>query len=176
MNNSIVTEKDLFPYRPIPFYFITTTDPKELTYEKFYESLSDMKAKGFGGVIPFNRPPHGFTQEQYFSEFWFETIGNILRACRDLGMRVWLQDDFVAPSGNMGGKLKKLAPHLVPYKLVLKDGKVETQEVPWGFPAFENPKVRLCSRSMFTRNTKNVLVNTSVQQLSVCSRTPTQDV
>ena len=138
-----ITEKDLHNYRPIPFYFITTTDKNELTYEKFYESLSDMKQKGFGGVIPFNRPPHGFTQEQYFSEFWFETIGNILRACRDLGLRVWLQDDFVAPSGNIGGKLKEWAPHLVPYKLVLKDGKVEVEEVPWGFPAFENPESAL---------------------------------
>ena len=137
------TEKDLHNYRPIPFYFITTTDPEELTYEKFYQSLSDMKSKGFGGVIPFNRPPHGFSKEQYFTEFWFETIGNILRACRDLGLRVWLQDDFVAPSGNIGGKLKEWAPHLVPYKLVLRDGKVQVEEVPWGFPAFENPESAL---------------------------------
>ena len=36
--------------RPIPFYFITTHDPDELTYEKFYEDLSDMKKKGYGGI------------------------------------------------------------------------------------------------------------------------------
>lgn len=134
-----ISEDKLFQYRPIPFYFITTTDPEKLTYEKFYENLSDIKRKGFGGVIPFNRPPHGFTKEQYFTEFWFETIGNCIRACRDLGLRVWLQDDFKAPSGSMGGKLQALAPHLVPLRLVMKEGTVVPEEVPWGFPAFEHP-------------------------------------
>jgi len=135
-----ISEDNLFPYRPIPFYFITTTDPKELTYEKFYDNLSDMKKKGFGGVIPFNRPPHGFTKKQYFTEFWFETIGNCLRACRDLGLRVWLQDDFKAPSGSMGGRLEEIAPDLKPLRLVMKDDCVVTEEVPWGFPAFEDPE------------------------------------
>ena len=30
-----LSEKDIFPYRAKPFYFITTKDPNELTVEKF---------------------------------------------------------------------------------------------------------------------------------------------
>lgn len=71
-------------HRPIPFYFITTHDLSEPTYEKFYEELSDMKAKGYGGIIPFNRPPQGFTKETYFSEAWFFVMDNCLRAALPL--------------------------------------------------------------------------------------------
>lgn len=128
-------------HRPIPFYFITTHDLTELTYEKFYEDLSDMKNKGYGGIIPFNRPPQGFTRETYFSEAWFFAMDNCLRAAHDLGLTVWLVDDFKAPSGEHGGRIEKIAPHLGQKRIVLNEqGTVEVKDVPWGFPAFEHPE------------------------------------
>lgn len=135
-----LNEKQLFPYRPIPFYYITTHDMAELTYEKFYEDLSDMKAKGYGGVIPFNRPPEGFSTEQYFTEDWFTMLGNCIQACHDLGLRVWLNDDFDCPAGAMGGRMRKLAPHLIPLRLRLNGEQVSVEEVSWGFPAYEHPE------------------------------------
>jgi len=135
-----IPEQELFPYRPIPFYFITSHDPAELTYERFYADLSRMKAQGYGGIIPFNRPGTGFSKELYFSELWFETIGNILRACRQLGLRVWLNDDWRAPPGTIGGRLQEIAPHLTPKRLFLEDGQVVVRDVKWGFPAFEEPE------------------------------------
>lgn len=133
-------EQQLFPYRPIPFYYITTRDMSQLTYEKFYESLSDMKSKGYGGVIPFNRPPEGFTREGYFSEDWFTMMGNCIRACSELGLRVWINDDYDCPTGDFGGRLEKLAPHLRPLRLRLEGGTVSVEEVSWGFPAYEHPE------------------------------------
>ncbi|MBO5306278.1 MAG: hypothetical protein J6B12_05890, partial [Clostridia bacterium] len=128
-------------HRPIPFYFITTHKLSELTYEKFYEDLSDMKAKGYGGIIPFNRPPQGFTKETYFSEAWFFAMDNCLRAAHDLGLTVWLVDDFKAPSGEHGGRIEKIAPHLKQKRIVLgENDTIEVREVPWGFPAFEHPE------------------------------------
>lgn len=128
-------------HRPIPFYFITTHDPSELTYEKFLEDLSDMKKKGYGGIIPFNRFGAGFTGENYFSEEWFFMMDNCLRAAHDLDLTVWMMDDFKAPSGEHGGRLKKIAPHLSQKRIVLdENGAVQVKEVEWGFPAFENPE------------------------------------
>lgn len=137
---SNLSENQLFPYRPLPFYYITTHDMAELTYEKFYADLSDMKAKGYGGVIPFNRPPEGFCEELYFTEDWFTMLGNCIQACHDLGLRVWLNDDFDCPTGAMGGRMKKLAPHLIPLRLRLHDDTVSVEEVDWGFPAYEHPE------------------------------------
>lgn len=137
---SNLSENQLFPYRPLPFYYITTHDMAELTYEKFYADLSDMKAKGYGGVIPFNRPPEGFNEEQYFTEDWFTMLGNCIQACHDLGLRVWLNDDFDCPAGAMGGRMKQLAPHLIPLRLRLNGDTVSVEEVDWGFPAYEHPE------------------------------------
>ena len=137
---SNLSESQLFPYRPLPFYYITTHDMAELTYEKFYADLSDMKSKGYGGVIPFNRPPEGFSEEQYFTDEWFTMMDNCIQACHDLGLRVWLNDDFDCPAGAMGGKMKQLAPHLIPLRLRLNGETVSVEEVSWGFPAYEHPE------------------------------------
>ncbi|MBQ9920731.1 MAG: hypothetical protein IJO52_00965, partial [Clostridia bacterium] len=58
-----VSEKDIFPYRSKPFYFITTTDKKELSYEEMYKSFVEMKERGFGGIVLFNKPINGFDEE-----------------------------------------------------------------------------------------------------------------
>lgn len=55
------TEQELRRYRPIPFYFITTTDTAALSYEAARRSLNRLKEDGFGGIVLFNKPPHGFT-------------------------------------------------------------------------------------------------------------------
>ena len=77
-----LSENQLFPYRPIPFYYITTHDMAELTYKKFYADLSDMKAKGYGGVIPFHRPINEKTCQELLqsgSRLWGrsgQSVGN----------------------------------------------------------------------------------------------------
>lgn len=135
-----ISEQELAKKRPIPFYYITTHDPEELTYEKFYEDLSDMKEKGYGGVVLFNRPPSGFTYDLYFTEEWFSMVGNCVRACHDVGLRLWMNDDYDAPPGDIGGRLEKIAPHLKPLRLRLNGEEVTVEEVPWGFPAYEHPE------------------------------------
>lgn len=135
-----IPEEELFPYRPKPFYFITSHDPAELTYERFYADLSRMKEQGYGGIVPFNQSRTGFNKDLYFTELWFETIGNILRACRELGLSVWLNDDWKAPSGSIGGRMRKIAPHLTQKRLFPEDGQVVVRDVKWGFPAFEEPE------------------------------------
>ncbi|MBE6917588.1 MAG: hypothetical protein E7470_06810 [Ruminococcaceae bacterium] len=126
--------------RPIPFYFLTTSDEAELSYEKAYESLSTLKARGFGGAVLFNKPPHGFNAEEYLSDKWFRVIENFIKAGITLDLEMWINDGFDYPPGAAAGKVKKVDPSLVMYKLARVDGVPTPVAVDWGFPAFENPR------------------------------------
>ncbi len=127
-------------YKPIPFYFITTNDMNELTYEKAYESLQTLKARGFGGAVLFNKPPHGFTAEEYLSDNWFTMIENFVKAGIDLDLEMWINDGFDYPPGSAAGRIEKIDPTLKQYHVKRVDGKIVTEAVDWGFPAFEHPK------------------------------------
>ncbi|MBQ7982346.1 MAG: hypothetical protein IJ302_02165 [Clostridia bacterium] len=74
MNLYPIGEADVFAHRPKPFYFITTDDPAALSYEAMYEALSALKDEGFGGIVLFNKPPHGFTSENYLTDAWFDMV------------------------------------------------------------------------------------------------------
>ena len=135
-----LTEKDIFPYRPKPFYFITTKDPNELTVEKFKENLTHVKEIGFGGIMIFNKPIEGFGADDYLSEGWFQMVENVAIACKDLGLDLWINDGFDYPPGDVAGKVKKLAPELNAKRIKLIDGVPTVVDVDWGFPAFEEKK------------------------------------
>lgn len=126
--------------KPIPFYFLTTSDENELTYEKAYDSLSTLKSRGFGGAVLFNKPPHGFNAEEYLSDKWFRVIENFIKAGIALDLEMWINDGFDYPPGAAAGKVKAVDPTLKMYRLCRIDGVPTPVAVDWGFPAFENPK------------------------------------
>ncbi|MBE6689498.1 MAG: cadherin-like beta sandwich domain-containing protein [Ruminococcaceae bacterium] len=132
-----LSEKEVFHYRSKPFYFITTSDKKDLTYEQMYKSFFDMKQKGFGGIVLFNKPINGFDEENYLSEDWFEMVGNAAKACKDIGFEMWINSGFDYPPGDVAGRVQKLAPHLKAKRIVMENGKPCVKDVDWGFPAFE---------------------------------------
>lgn len=132
-----ICEKDIFFYRPKPFYFITTTDKEELSYDAMYKALFELKQNGFGGIVLFNKPQNGFNAENYLSEEFFEMVENTAKACLDLGLVMFINNAFDFPPGGVAGKIKKIAPHLKQKRIMLEDGKLTIKEVEWGFPAFE---------------------------------------
>ena len=128
-----MSEKTL---RPIPFYFLTTSDEKELTYEKAYESLKTLKDRGFGGAVLFNKPPHGFNAEEYLSEKWFWAIENFVKAGIALDLEMWINDGFDYPPGAAAGKVKEVDPTLVMYKGGMELGSVVAPESKAAIEAF----------------------------------------
>lgn len=86
-------------YRPKPFYFIDTTDPAELTREVCRHAMLKLRDAGFGGCVLFNKPPLGFDQKSYLSDFWFDTLENFILAGRELGLEMWINDGFDYPPG-----------------------------------------------------------------------------
>lgn len=140
MNLYPIAEADVFAHRPKPFYFITTNEPADLTYEAMTASLAALREEGFGGIVLFNKPPRGFHDGDYLTDAWFDMVRNAARACRDLGLVMWINSGFDFPPGSVAGKVRAIDPSLVPKCLKLTDGTVTVEEVPWGFPAFEHPR------------------------------------
>ena len=128
-------------YRPLPFYFVNTHSPEDLTAAEIDKSMKKVKDSGFGGIIFFNTPGEGFNQKLYLSEFFFEVTERFILACKKYDLEFWFMDGYSCPPGNVGGKIEAVAPHLKQQRLVKKsDGTIEPVTVSWGFPAFEEPE------------------------------------
>ena len=138
--NIQLTDKQLCKFRPKPFYFITTTDKDALSFNAAYTALERMKKEGFGGIVLFNKPPHGFSADLYLTDAWFDMVRNFAKASKELEMDLWINDGFDFPPGSVGGRIcKEKYPHLAQKRLKLVCDEVAVEEADWGFPAFEEP-------------------------------------
>ena len=135
--NYPLSENEIFACRPKPFFFITTSDPAELTPEKTEQSLQELKACGFGGFVLFNK---AYTEENYLGEGWFSMVRNFAAAAKKLGLAMWINDGFDFPPGNVAGKVEKIAPELKQQRIRMENGELKIVEEDWGFPAFEHPR------------------------------------
>ena len=134
-------ESALDRFRPVPFYFLNTTDPSDYTSEAVFSAMKRMKELGYGGIVFFNKPPQGFDARGYLSDFWFEVTGRFIEAARELRLQLWINDGFNYPPGDAAGRIEAVAPGLKQHRLKPNaEGKLEILEVPWGFPAFEEPE------------------------------------
>lgn len=133
--------RSLGPYRPIPFYFLNTTDPECYTEAAVFSAMKKMKDLGFGGIVLFNKPPTGFDREEYLSEYWFEITGKFILAAKKLDLQLWINDGFDYPPGDAAGRIEAADPTLKQLRLIPnREGLLNIMEVPWGFPAFEEKK------------------------------------
>jgi len=147
------TASELDPFRPIPFYFVTTTDPAALAKDEIAKSMERLKDAGFGGCIIFNKPPGGFSREEYLGNKWLEMVGRFIEAGKRLRLQMWINDGFDYPPGGAGGRIQKIAPHLKQRRFVRRDtGEITIEEVDYKFPAFEEPE----SSALFIEHTYEV--------------------
>ena len=152
-----LSEKEINAFRPVPFYFITTNDPDELTVDAFCESLSHLKEEGFGGIVLFNKPQGGFTGEEYLGETFFQMVRNAAEACRALGLQMWINDGYDFPPGAVAGRIREAAPELEQQHIRLVDGEPVVETADWGFPAFEeNLSEELFRRFVYEAYEKHV--------------------
>ena len=134
-------EDELARFRPVPFYFLDTTDPADYTDKAVFHAMERMKEFGYGGIVLFNKPPQGFDAKEYLSEFWFTLTERFIQAARKLQLQLWINDGFNYPPGDAAGRIEAADPSLKQLRLMPNpEGKLEILEVPWGFPAFEEPE------------------------------------
>ncbi|MBQ7176995.1 MAG: hypothetical protein IJS08_06225 [Victivallales bacterium] len=138
-NNTSSPELDQF--RPVPFYFLDTTAPEAYTSLAIQKAMQRVKALGYGGIVLFNKPPLGFDAQGYLSKQWFDLTKRFILACIKLNLQLWINDGFNYPPGDAAGRIEAADPTLKQLRLKPnKEGRLEVLEVPWGFPAFEEPK------------------------------------
>ena len=126
-------------FKPVPFYFINTREG--LSRSDIFSAMKNLQDDGFGGCMVFNKPPTGFSAEDYLGDEWFEMVGHFAETGRKLDLRVWINDGFDFPPGSAAGRIEKINPSLRQQRLHQRsDGTVEVIDVKWGFPAFEEPE------------------------------------
>ncbi|MBQ7651647.1 MAG: hypothetical protein IJS15_11855 [Victivallales bacterium] len=128
-------------FRPVPFYFITTQDPEDFAGDKIPAAMRRVKEAGYGGILFFNKPPKGFDEETYLSDYYFDILERFIIAAKNESLAVWINDGFNFPPGDAAGRIKKANPTLVPMRIRPNaEGRLDIVEVSWGFPAFEEPE------------------------------------
>ena len=134
-----LSEKEIFPFRPKPFYFITSSRPEDLTLQKFRRTLSHLKSRGFGGIVLFNKPPHGFDASNYLSDGWFAMVENARPSLPRALARALDQRRFRLSAGRRGrpGSRRGSASETAAYPS--GGDRPVVVEADWGFPAFEEP-------------------------------------
>lgn len=126
-------------YRPIPFYFINSHSPAELSPEAAEQSALAMKDAGYGGIIFFNKPDIGFSAKTYLTEPYFAALENFIVAYRRHHLDVWVNDGFNFPPGDAAGRIAASNPGLVQLRIRPNaTGELQPVATDWGFPAFED--------------------------------------
>ena len=74
------------------------------TKEKIDSYLKGLFYNGIKSVMIY---PRSGCEIEYLSDEWFSTVGNFISSSKELGMTVWLYDDFNWPSGDASGMVTK---------------------------------------------------------------------
>lgn len=99
MNISEILKKaDLREFAPVPFWSINS----KLERSEIERQISEMKDFGLGGFIFHARAG---LETPYLSDEWFQMAGAALEKAQELGLKMWLYDEYGWPSGFVGGKL-----------------------------------------------------------------------
>ena len=84
-----------------PFITMSAITGKPTRCEIF-DYLKSLSENGIGGLMIY---PRSGCELEYLSEEWFSTVNNIIEGSFELGLDVWLYDDFNWPSGDAGGRI-----------------------------------------------------------------------
>jgi len=82
------------------------------------EEMQKMRSAGIRQCIVESRPDYSAPLESrrlldYAGPGWWEIVGTILDEAERLGMKIWLGDDVVFPSGCGAGRIRDHYPHLL---------------------------------------------------------------
>ena len=88
------------------------------TKNQIFEYLCQLKNVGIEQAMLY---PRSGCELEYLSEEWFTAVGHFIQHAKELGMSIWLYDDFNWPSGDAGGRVTSIPE----YRLKAIDTKGE---------------------------------------------------
>lgn len=137
-----MSQIDMKKYRPLPFYFMNARDlDTQYSVSNIDRKMKELADDGFGGCILFNSWMHGFSADDFLAEPYFLVVERFVHAAEKYGLKLWLMDGWRCPSGDVGGKIAAVDPTLNQRRIARNEaGEVTVCDVPWGFPAFEEPE------------------------------------
>ncbi|WP_199613829.1 glycosyl hydrolase [Paenibacillus alkalitolerans] len=112
-----------------PFWFWNG----EMDDGEIISQIRSMAEQGIGGF--FICPRQGM-KIPYLSEVWFRKVKLSIETAGELGLEVWLYDEYPYPSGIAGGEVVLTHPEAKHYTLAhvtekVQDGKTSDMELPW---------------------------------------------
>jgi hypothetical protein len=113
-----------------------------MTEADIRRDLHEMNRQGVRAVMIW---PYVGLGIQYLSPTWFERVRYAVEQARELGMRVWLEDEGGYPSGYVGGNIVRERPHQRMRVLAQQaDGSVRSE--------FRTPPTRYVHQPGFAKN------------------------
>ena len=114
------------PFRPRAFWLWNS----RMTNPEISDTLDECARRGIDELV--FHPIHGMDVD-YLSEEYFSACHHALRQAADLGLKVWIYDEFGWPSGAAGGKLLEQYPQHKAW--FLRFSPAEPASVPRCWPA-----------------------------------------
>ncbi|MBN1387119.1 MAG: hypothetical protein JW965_01645 [Bacteroidales bacterium] len=105
-------------YRPAPLWVWNN----DVEREDIDLSLAELKKQGVGGV--FIHPRIGLITE-YLSDEWFELVEYSMGKAKEIGLKVWIYDENVCPSGFAGGHVYNDMPESYNRGTILETRKMK---------------------------------------------------
>jgi len=105
-------------YRPAPLWVWNN----DVEREDIDLSLAELKKQGVGGV--FIHPRIGLITE-YLSDEWFELVEYSMEKAKEIGLKVWIYDENVCPSGFAGGHVYNDMPESYNRGTILETRKMK---------------------------------------------------
>jgi hypothetical protein len=100
-------------YRPVPWWCWTGG----LASDHLRQQLHLMYEQGIREFFIF--PLYGLEVE-YMSEEYLQAVGRALEWSRQLGMKVWIYDEYNWPSGTAGGRVPRYHPEAIAWGIVVE--------------------------------------------------------
>lgn len=111
----------------VPYWFLNG----KLEKAELERQLGEMRAQGVTAAFLHARTG---LATPYLEEPWWEAIGHVLAAARDLGLRMWIYDEYNWPSGSAMRRVPRQHPDFQQRGLAVKEVEASgpaTARVPW---------------------------------------------
>ncbi len=106
----------------MPFWFVNGA----MTYEEMEYQLREYKLKGIPGIYIHARFGT-LNNTGYLTEGWFDRLRFAVEKAREIGLQIWVYDEYNWPSGTAGKQVMASDPNLTQRYLELVESKIPGQ-------------------------------------------------